>query len=248
MRSTMREDLMEYFGYTEEEIQEGMKTADDKAKSDFKAFNRETHEDVCDYYAKSEGFFFLLLRAYNLDRDGSDMYIDKTSPCYKIASTPEHRYKNHTVLDYGCGLGIDSEAFYNYGWDVTLADIPGLLFNFTKYRWMKQGKVVKFINVHEQFPVKDSYDVIICNDVLEHIKDPDAVLGHLYAHLNLKGILIMEVFFDWCGGNAPEHLYENYVKYNDAKMWRDIVDDIGFECIWRDENNVPKIFKKKEIT
>lgn len=124
--------------------------------------------------------------------------------------------KTMRILDYGCGCGSNSLTLHNYGCkDVTISDVPSPLFKMVR-------KLMPFFNYlafGEKFPLTEMYDLIICTDVLEHVKDPDKVLSHLSDHTKY---LYMTTFFG--GAHAPYHLAEN----NEiSKRWKEIISGCG---------------------
>lgn len=80
-----------------------------------------------------------------------------------------------------------------------------------------------FICSLESIPVSDnSYDAIICTQVLEHVEHPKKALSELYRILKPGGKLFMTVPLMWQVHDAPYH-YFNFTKY-------------GLESIIKNEN------------
>lgn len=84
----------------------------------------------------------------------------------------------------------------------------------------------------------DSYDFVICTDVLEHVANPEAAVRGLYAVLRREGILLLTTPF-----NYPIHVY----RPNDASVvndyWR--FTEAGLRVLLRDfsELNIGHIGK-----
>jgi len=236
----IKEDLAELFGYSEEDIVKYTQREffTNRIREEWASLNPKTQEDLYKFYAKSEGVFWEGVASIGYNADGSEL----VEPFKRVAE--EYKNRCNTVLDYGCGIPTYGLTFHNLGYEVTLADVPGKMFDLIKYRMVKQERRdIKFVDITQKYPLKESYDITICQDVLEHVKDPVDVLKHLYAHTNK--LILMEVYFDWGGGMVPQHLHENYLRYNDPDVWAKIVKDIGLKCIWWDQNGVPKLFIKE---
>jgi len=98
-----------------------------------------------------------------------------------------------TVLDVGCGNGIISrgvgrEGFSVYGIDVSDKAIE-------KARSLTDQANVKFDVISAEQLVADGkrYHAVICSEVLEHLNQPEKLLGVLYQSLTDDGILIVTV-------------------------------------------------------
>jgi len=92
-----------------------------------------------------------------------------------------------TFLDIGCGKGI----MLNYGNKKSL----GIDINNYNIEYLKsKGKNVLVIPKNGIFPLKEeSFNVIICDQVLEHIEDPSTFLSEIYRCLKKDGKLIIGV-------------------------------------------------------
>jgi 2-polyprenyl-3-methyl-5-hydroxy-6-metoxy-1,4-benzoquinol methylase len=96
------------------------------------------------------------------------------------------------VLDIGCGEGIFVKQIKDKtgaeAWGIELMELPG------KEAEKILDKV--FIGPCEDFldQLPDNYfDVIYCNDVLEHLVDPYSVLGKLKHKLSKNGVVISSI-------------------------------------------------------
>lgn len=95
------------------------------------------------------------------------------------------------ILDVGCGTGRMMEVLRNYG-NVEGVDYSPEAIFFSNKRGLNN---VALGDINDWAVNTDSYDVIICLDVLNHssIKNYIAVMEKLYSGLTNGGILIMEV-------------------------------------------------------
>lgn len=111
--------------------------------------------------------------------------------------------ENSKALDYGCGAAKPFQNLIGKVYDLTLADVPSLGFEFLKWRF---GPAAKYIEIAEHFPLKQNYTHIICMNVCEHVSFPLELIKHLTEHLIQEGHLFY--FFD-VNPNKPGHLLES---------------------------------------
>ncbi len=90
-----------------------------------------------------------------------------------------------TVLDFGCGEGGTSRTLARLGCHVTAVDIkPELGENF-------EDSGVTFVNANEQdsFWQSEKYDIIVLQDVLEHVPNPDELMKQVKLALRTGGLI-----------------------------------------------------------
>jgi len=111
-----------------------------------------------------------------------------------IAIIKTNRLKK--VLDYGCGIGQDSIMQAKAGLIATAADLSGKTFNFAKWRFKKYNLSIKTINI---FPtklfLKETYDVVTCFEVMQHLVKPQKVLKYFQKCLKPHGMLLLTTRF-----------------------------------------------------
>jgi len=100
------------------------------------------------------------------------------------------RYKRHgKLLDVGCAFGYMLLHFSKY------FEVHGI--DCSEYAIGKAKRIVgngifKVHNAEEPFPFRNnSFDVVTCFDVLEHIEDTDNLIKNIYDVLKNKGILFL---------------------------------------------------------
>src|SRR5258706_12210574 len=82
------------------------------------------------------------------------------------------RRPGRAFLDYGSGIGSDALVFGQTGFEVTLADISDILLAFAAFRCRRRGFTVRTLDLKREQLSSNSYDVVLCLDVLEHIPAP----------------------------------------------------------------------------
>jgi 2-polyprenyl-3-methyl-5-hydroxy-6-metoxy-1,4-benzoquinol methylase len=128
--------------------------------------------------------------------------------------------KTPSILEYGCGSAVLTEylskkyktCFF------TVADIPSITLEFVKWKKKALGYSYEILTIgagKEGIPLIKKYDLIVCQDVLEHTPNPLDIVSSFIEHLAPKGVLIMDFM------NAPGG--ENL---NEAVAQRDAVKRI----------------------
>lgn len=96
--------------------------------------------------------------------------------------------KGLKLLDFGGGTGFYSNAFQQAGYEVTLLDVDEQACAYVETTF-PDLKIV-CVNPMEHRP-KEKYDIVFCNQVIEHYKDSDQLLNTLHALLAEDGLLIV---------------------------------------------------------
>jgi SAM-dependent methyltransferase len=95
------------------------------------------------------------------------------------------RYLEGEALDVGCGIG----DFLNYRPHTTGVDI-----NPASVEWCNQQGLDARIMSPDNLPFEDcTFDSAILDNVLEHLDEPQALLGEIYRVMRPKGTLVVGV-------------------------------------------------------
>lgn len=106
------------------------------------------------------------------------------------------------VLDAGCGRGEILAEFKRFGFPV---DYYGVDLGVGDSTW--EFKVSALADLHRLPFRNESFDKIICNQVLEHLDEPDAALREMARVLRPGGRLFLSVPFVWHLHQEP---YDRY--------------------------------------
>jgi len=98
-----------------------------------------------------------------------------------------------TMLDAGCGSGIYSFTFSNKTKEINAIDINQKKIDYAKrINLWRNIKFDKMDICNLKFP-DDKFDVIICSEVLEHIKNDEKAFSEIARVLSKNGILLLTV-------------------------------------------------------
>lgn len=106
--------------------------------------------------------------------------------------------KNNVILDAGCGVGLYSLTLAKRGYKVHGIDTDEEKINRAKKLAHSLNIDIDTVSFDTtnlcQLPIKaETYDRIICSDVIEHIKDDDVAVSELGRVLKKGGILVLSV-------------------------------------------------------
>ena len=127
-------------------------------------------------------------------------------------------WPKYTFLDLAGGLGFHSKAAQLAGFNSTLVDMDKKSIEFAK-----DTLCLKQVNCSsiELFALKfkgNQYDVIFLHHVIEHIKNPRALLEAIYSLLSDNGVLILETpnnkSIEFLFKSNPRRFFMKYYKKN----------------------------------
>jgi 2-polyprenyl-3-methyl-5-hydroxy-6-metoxy-1,4-benzoquinol methylase len=100
--------------------------------------------------------------------------------------------RNKSILEVGCGNGRISKGIASQGYQVKGVDIDEdsieLAESTNRFTNLKFEAVPA-----EKLPYNESFDAIVCSEVLEHLTEPELVLDFAKERLKKNGILITTV-------------------------------------------------------
>jgi 2-polyprenyl-3-methyl-5-hydroxy-6-metoxy-1,4-benzoquinol methylase len=160
--------------------------------------------------------------------------------------------ENLHVFDHGCGTGdfslgiagiCPNAKVHMYDYKVPTRQVLHRAILEDPYT----ANIVepKWIGEYEFWKADPRYNLVITNEVLEHLIDPELELQHLCESMVPGGILYLSTFFNSCDGHDPQHLDE-HAGFQDTVAWFKVVDKCGFDLLECDSNGCEKIFRKKD--
>ena len=145
--------------------------------------------------------------------------------------------KGKRVLDVGCGGGILSESMSARGADVTGIDLGEKALKVAKLHQMESGANVEYRMVAVEVLAEEqpeSFDVVTCMEMLEHVPDPAAVIeacarlvkpgGTVFfstINRNPKAYLFAVIGAEYILNMLPRgtHAYEKFIKPSELGQW-----------------------------
>jgi len=133
-----------------------------------------------------------------------------------------------TILDVGCGGGVLSEEFARDGFRVTGVDPSSKSITAAREHAAMNNLDIEYrVESGEALPYADnSFDIVACCDVLEHVGDPGLVIHEVSRVLRNGGVflfdtvnrtlrskvLLVKVCQDWVLGIPNAHVWEKFIK------------------------------------
>lgn len=183
---------------------------------------------------------------------GNNIYklVKRTFSCNKINFLKQflNGNKQFSVLDVGCGVGGILVPFKQAGFRCKGIDTPSF--------YTSVGKEKLGIDIEEGFlediKIKEKYDIIILNHVLEHFLNPIQELNEIRSILKDNGILYVEIPdlerpYNWT--SLKYFFLLGHVFYYSPETLGILMNKCGFERIFLENEKTPfmiNIFKKKK--
>jgi len=133
-------------------------------------------------------------------------------PLHKINPVRLGFIENHTeglfgkkVLDVGCGGGLLSEAMAERGAEVTGIDLAEQSLKLARLHALESGRQIDYQCIAVETLAEqntDSYDVVTCLEMLEHVPDPAAIVQACAKAVKPGGL----VFFSTLNRNVKSWL------------------------------------------
>ena len=138
------------------------------------------------------------------------------------------------VLDVGCAYGFMLErfpdVFEKFGIDISDYAIR-------EARKRLPGVTFKIGNVEDELPFPEaSFDIVICNDVIEHLENPDGALKNISKVLDRDGILFIKTpNLNWFRKKffAYADKKEHHISMFSRQTLSDLLVECGFKIIDR---------------
>jgi 2-polyprenyl-3-methyl-5-hydroxy-6-metoxy-1,4-benzoquinol methylase len=172
------------------------------------------------YYQENKGSY---LHSYS---DEELIYfLNKNEQKYHIVTSQLKISERGKFLDVGCGEGYALQLFLDKGWEVVgldYSDFGCKQFNPECLPYLILGDIYKRLD--ELIAKGDKFDVLLLDNVLEHVKDPKGMLIKCRQLLNSVGVLIIEVPNDF--SKLQKYLLES--KKIDKPFWVVLPDHLSY--------------------
>jgi SAM-dependent methyltransferase len=158
-------------------------------------------DKLTEFYSQTDAFLYELI-VWNLNKCKRRMRRRIGKYLYKNIG------QNLNILTVGDGLGVDSIYLARAGHHVTYFETSAYAQAFAKMFFADYAKDINVLDNPDQIP-KNSYDVVICLDVLEHVPDPSGFVEIITSYLKLNGHLFVHAPFYQIHPSTPTHLKSN---------------------------------------
>ncbi len=158
-------------------------------------------DKLTEFYSQTDAFLYELI-VWNLNKRKRRMRRRIGKYLYKNLG------QHLNILTIGDGLGVDSIYLTRAGHHVTYLETSAYAQAFAKMLFADCAKDINVLDDPNQIP-KNSYDVVICLDVLEHVPDPPEFVKTMTSYLKPNGHFIVHAPFFQIHPSTPTHLKSN---------------------------------------
>lgn len=191
--------------------------------------NPQTEEEVVKFYKTTPYYIY---NSFIFSRSGDK--ISKIETLNKIFKDLNIK----SILDYGCGIGLDGEEFLKRGFTVHFADFESPSTNFLRWR-LKKNNLEENAYIHNIESIgieKVNVDLVWSVDVIEHMLNPNKIFDAFSPKTKLFIYHIDSA--EKSGGRHPFHFDVNYQKVEKK------LNELGFEKI---EHEIFQVWAKSSI-
>jgi SAM-dependent methyltransferase len=192
-------------------------------------------DKLADFYSQTDAFLYELV-VWNLNKCKRRMRRRIGKFLYKNLEP------HLNILIIGDGLGVDSIYLTRAGHSVTYFETSEYAKAFAKILFKQYAKNINILDSPNQIP-KNSFDVVICLDVLEHVPNPSELVQIFTSYLKLNGHLIVHAPFYQIHTSTPTHLKSNR-KYSGSLR---LYEKHGLKLIDGERSWDPIILKKMSV-
>lgn len=129
-------------------------------------------------------------------------------------------YRGRTVLDVGCGAGVDLARFAKGGAEVTGVDLTPAAIDLARANFSQQGLAGRFeVASGEQLPFPDaSFDLVFAHGVVQYTANPQQLVDECRRVLKPGGQAIFQVYNRVSWLNALSKLMKVGLEHDDAPV------------------------------
>jgi 2-polyprenyl-3-methyl-5-hydroxy-6-metoxy-1,4-benzoquinol methylase len=215
------EDLATYTGFGSSDCLERLRQYDyAQLGAEWRAAAPKSAEEMRACYGRTDSYVWALTLWHATSAyDGYRAMIDQL---------PDGEGRTRRALDYGSGVGTTAIKLAERGYDLTIADVPGITFDYAQHRLRRRGIPFSAVAISSDFPtLGPAYDALVCFDVLEHVLNPDQLFTHLANHLASDGLIALVAPFEAQSEDEPFHLRESYLRWGMGR-WSLFMSGSGF--------------------
>jgi len=156
-----------------------------------------------------------------LDNGKSDLYLISLER-YKFASA---FVKDKKVLDIACGSGYGTNYLSAFAKDILGVDVDKKTIEYCRLKYSRKNLHFKLTEKENtEKPFLDKFDVIVCFETIEHIKDYKNFLFRLKQYLKERGVLILSTPNNFRRINPPKNKF--HIREFDTLEFTKIIKDV----------------------
>jgi len=216
-------DYIEFSGLKKHEVIENMKSYKNLTRHDWNQSQESWGKKTEHFYATSRNYIYDLL-VNNFSRSSVEKKLNGFNPQI-LQLIKDHPGKSS--LEFGGGLGVFCDLAASFGKQVTYLDIPGHVYDFAAWRFMKYRLPIEMICSNPlQLRLERDYDIIFTDAAFEHLIDPPQVLGELLTHVKPGGLFIFLVDLEGHTEELPMH------RDIDIKSLHELIATVGLDNVF----------------
>ena len=121
-----------------------------------------------------------------------DFIKHKVISHYKLNSKSEQPLKKLKILDIGCGGGLLAESIYRLGAEMTGIDASKNNVEVAKLHAKEMNLNIKYEHFSpENLNLKNKFDVLLCMEVIEHVKNVNLFIENCSKLIKKNGIMFI---------------------------------------------------------
>ena len=125
------------------------------------------------------------------DQEGPFHTLHDINPCRLTYVEKFVNLSQKRVLDLGCGCGIFCESIARKGASVVSVDIEENLIKVAKQHAKQEGLTIDYQAMMIENYQAESFDIIVCMEMLEHVEQPSKILLECQRLLKPDGYLFL---------------------------------------------------------
>jgi 2-polyprenyl-3-methyl-5-hydroxy-6-metoxy-1,4-benzoquinol methylase len=210
----------------------------------YEVINKPSEDELKEYYAKK--YFQENKGSYydEYSEEELNYFLNKIEQKYYVVNSifPESS-NTRKFLDIGCGEGFALKFFLDKKWEVLgldYSDFGCKEFNKDCLPYLIQGDV--YDSIDDLIARRENFDVLLLDNVLEHVTDTSLMLKKCTSLLTKNGILVIEVPNDF--SILQKHLLDtnkidkpfwvvlpDHLSYFNLQGLNNLLSDSGFKNV-----------------
>ncbi len=196
-------DYSEFSGLTTSEIEHRINSFKKLASGEWNNVPADSFAAKAERFYSSSQYYICDILSGNVSKQTVVDNMNRFTPkiLESIRNHPGKRF-----LEFGGGTGIFCHIVQEMGKQVNYLDLPGMQFDFAKWRFNKYGLPIQMLQTRPgHLKLEEEYDIIYTDAVMEHLDDPLTPSKELAGHLAKGGIFIMLVDLSGEDHDMPMH-------------------------------------------